>query len=103
VLRARAVAEAMSSEAPKVRVIVPPASFRVSAMDAVFWDMLGELFTTMKKRVGTESALTLIGSRFSRELRRELGVEGAQEVLRQYAEGQPAIAPMDIDDQAERR
>lgn len=66
----------------KVEVVVPPVTFRTDAATGEWWDRMGEFIATARAAIGDDLAFSVIMSRVARELRRDLGVEGAKQVFR---------------------
>jgi hypothetical protein len=69
-----------------IEVYVPDAEFRAGDQIASYWHGSGGWFAAMKRALGAEMAISLMLSRATTELRRELGVDGAKDTLRLYIE-----------------
>lgn len=69
-----------------IEVYVPDAEFRVGDQVKSYWLGSGGWFSAMKRGLGVQMALSLMLSRATTELRREVGIEGAKQVLRRYIE-----------------
>ena len=81
--------KAMCAVAPPVdvEVVVPHAEFSFpQAEDSErAWVSMGLLFEQVQEDLGIETAISVLLSRLTREMRRHLGIEGGAEVLRSMA------------------
>jgi len=71
---------------PELDVYAPDGVYQADADMTALWEEVGALFEVAKQRLGFDVAISVILSRVTRELRREHGVDGAKETLRQYIE-----------------
>lgn len=78
-----------------ITVTVPPEDYRASPEQSAAYDVARSITRRAMELLGTEMGGSMILSGVCRELRREVGVEATQEVLRQVAECQPRADELD--------
>jgi len=65
-------------------VYIPDDEYKADTDLRVFWLKLGTLIGVARQQLDVERLHGVLLSRLTRELRRDLGVEGAREVLQGY-------------------
>lgn len=81
-----------------IRVEVPGPEFRMSDDEARLWDLMGKIIGAAQVHVGRDRAFSVILSRTTRELRRELGRDGAKLALRAIIDTMDEAARYDAAD-----
>jgi hypothetical protein len=84
--------------ADSVIVLVPGLTFRMSGAESALWLAFGQQFRQAVAIVGEETALSIMLSRATCELRRSVGVEAAKKVCEGLAASMDAAAKNDVDD-----
>lgn len=81
----------------KVTVVVADKDYSAGDEVRTYWEGTGGWYHAVRNALGTDMAFSVILSRMARELRREVGIEGAGAVLRQFAETMDEAAEADIE------
>jgi chemotaxis regulatin CheY-phosphate phosphatase CheZ len=78
-----------------VTVTVPPEDYRASELETRVYQLGQDMTRHAMRELGVDMGFSMILSGVCRELRRHIGVEATQEVLRQVAECQPRADELD--------
>jgi len=80
----------------KVTVVVPDKDYHAGDEVRPYWEGTAGWYRVVRNALGDDMAFSVILSRMARELRREVGIEGAGAVFRQFAETMDEAAKADI-------
>lgn len=86
------------SEKPRLTVIVPDPTYRVTPSQDHFFFMAQALMTTAIDSVGPDMGASLVLSGITRGLRRHMSIEDIQSALRGLADTLPEVAQHDRPD-----